>query len=246
MSDGVELVPMGEFAYNNSRTTATGHSPFYANYGFHPNSGTCQPRTDTHPVSFKAYGHWMTALHDDCCDTLEKMRETMKKYADRDRAEPPKYSKGDLVMRSGKNIRTRRPCKKLDHKLHGPFEITEVISETAMRLNLPVKWKIHKVFHISLLEPVIQGNREVNLEKVLDAADLIEADDEYHVEEVMGSVEKKGQVSYLVKWRGFPAKKDWTPKDYDNFYSIGAKEELRKFYSKNPESPRDPAFKIKK
>jgi hypothetical protein len=27
------------------------------------------------------------------------------------------------------------------------FKITEVISETALRLNLPVKWKIHKVFH---------------------------------------------------------------------------------------------------
>jgi hypothetical protein len=246
MSDWVELVPMAEFAYNNSRTTATGHSPFYANYGFHPNSGTSQPRTDTLPVSSKAYGHWMTAIHDDCRDTLEKTRETMKKYADRDRAEPPKYSKGDLVMLSGKNIRTRRPCKKLDHKLHGPFEITEVISETAMRLNLPVKWKIHKVFHVSLLEPFIQGNREVNLEKVLDAADPIEADDEYHVEEVMGSVEKKGKVSYLVKWRGFPAKKDWTRENYENFYSVGAKEELRKFHSKNPESPRDPAFKIKK
>jgi hypothetical protein len=217
LSNWVELVPMAEFAYNNSRTTATGHSPFYANYGFHLNSGTSQPRTDILPLSSKAYGHWMTAIHDDCRDTLEKTRETMKKYADRDRAEPPKYSKGDLVMLSGKYIPTRRPCKKLDHKLHGLFEITEVILETAMRLNLPVKWKIHKVFHVSLLEPFIQGNREVNLEKVLDAADPIEDDDEYHVEEVMGSVEKKDKVSYLVKWRGFPAKNDWTRENYENF-----------------------------
>jgi hypothetical protein len=246
MSDWVELVPMSEFAYNNSRTTATGHLLFYANYGFHPNSGTSQPRTDTLPVSSKAYGHWITAIHDDCRDTLEKTCETMKKFADRDRTELPKYSKGDLVMLSGKNIRTRRPCKKLDHKLHGPFEITEVISETAICLNLPVKWKIHKVFHVLLLEPVIQGNQDVNLEKVLDTADPIEADDEYHVEEVMGSVEKKGKVSYLVKWRGFPATKDWTRENYENCYSVGAKEELRKFRSKNHESPRDPAFEIKK
>jgi transposase InsO family protein len=41
MNDSVELMPMAEFAYNNSRTTTTGHSPFYANYGFNPNSGTC-------------------------------------------------------------------------------------------------------------------------------------------------------------------------------------------------------------
>jgi hypothetical protein len=245
MSDWVELVPMAEVAYNNSRTTATRHSPFYANYRFHPNSGISQLRTDTLPVSSKPYGHWITAIHDDCRHTLETTHETIKKYADRDRAEPPKYSKGDLVMISGKNIRNRRPCKKLDHKLHGPFEITEVISETVMHLNLQVKWKIHKVFHVSLLEPFIQGNREVNLKKVLDAADRIEADDEYHIEELMGGVKKKGKVSYLVKWRGFPAKNDWTYENYENIYSVGAREKLRKFHSKNPESLRDPTFKIK-
>jgi hypothetical protein len=79
MSDWVELVPMADLAYNNSRTTATGHLLFYANYGFHPNSGSSQPRTDTLPVSSKAYGHWMMAIHNDCCETLEKMRKTMKK-----------------------------------------------------------------------------------------------------------------------------------------------------------------------
>jgi hypothetical protein len=59
-----------------------------------------------------------------------------------------------------------------------------------------------------LLEPFIHQNREVNLENVLGATDLIEADNEYHVEEVMGSIEKKVKVSYLVTWRGYPAKKD--------------------------------------
>jgi hypothetical protein len=211
MSTWVELLPMAEFAYNNIRTTATGHSPFYANYGFHPNSEITQPRTDILPVTSKAYGHWMTVIHDDCHETLKRSRETMKKYPDKDRAEVPKYSTGGLVMLSGKNIRTRRRCKKLDHKLHGPFEITEVLSGTAVRLNLPAKWKIHKVFHVSLLEPFIQGNREVNLEKVLDAADPIEADDEYHVEEVISSMESRGKVTYLVKWGGFPAQEKLDP-----------------------------------
>jgi len=34
--DWVNLLPMAEFAYNNSVTTGNGMSPFYANYGFHP------------------------------------------------------------------------------------------------------------------------------------------------------------------------------------------------------------------
>jgi hypothetical protein len=36
------------------------------------------------------------------------------------------------------------------------------------------------------------------LKKVLDSADPIEADDEYYLEEVMGSVEKKWKISYWV------------------------------------------------
>jgi transposase InsO family protein len=214
MGDWVNLVPRVEFAYNNSRTTTTGHAPFYANYRFYLNSGTNQLRTDTLPVSSKAYGNWMTAIYDDCCDTLEKTRKTMKKYMDSDRAEPPNYSKGELVMLSGKNIRTRRHSKKLAHKLHGPFEIIEVVSETAMRLNFTVKWKIHKVFHDSLLEPFIQANREVNLKNILDTANPIKADDKYQVEEVMGSVKNTGKISYLLKYRLFTAKKDWTRENY--------------------------------
>jgi hypothetical protein len=77
--------------------------------------------------------------------------------------------------------------------------MTECLSGTAVRLNLPANWKIHKVFHISLLEPFVQGNREVNLEKVFDAADPIEADDEYYVEEVIRSIESRGKGTYLVK-----------------------------------------------
>jgi transposase InsO family protein len=38
MDNWVELLPMAEFAYNNSITQATGMSPFYANYGRHPAS----------------------------------------------------------------------------------------------------------------------------------------------------------------------------------------------------------------
>lgn len=34
--DWVDLPPMAEYAYNNSTTTVTGMSPFYANYGRHP------------------------------------------------------------------------------------------------------------------------------------------------------------------------------------------------------------------
>jgi hypothetical protein len=57
----------------------------------------------------------------------------------------------------------------------------------------------HKVFHISLLEPCILGHLEVNLEKIRDTPDPIEADNKDHIKEVMGSIETKDKVSVLVK-----------------------------------------------
>jgi hypothetical protein len=78
MSDWIKLVSMAEFAYNNSRTTATRYSLFCANLGFHPNSSTSPLRTDTLPVVSKAYSHWMMVIHDDCHETLAKMSKIMK------------------------------------------------------------------------------------------------------------------------------------------------------------------------
>ena len=35
-NDWYEMLQLAEYSYNNSVTTATQMSPFYANYGFHP------------------------------------------------------------------------------------------------------------------------------------------------------------------------------------------------------------------
>jgi hypothetical protein len=60
----------------------------------------------------------------------------MKKYADQSRIEPPSFEPGNLVMLNGKNIKTRRPARKLDHNMYGPFEILDIISTTTVRLSL--------------------------------------------------------------------------------------------------------------
>ena len=36
-------------------------------------------------------------------------------------------------------------------KREGPFEITDVLGPLTYRLHLPERWKIHNVFHASLL-----------------------------------------------------------------------------------------------
>jgi len=147
-------------------------------------------------------------------------------------------------MLNGRNIKTRRPSRKLDHKNHGPFQIEKIISPLAVRLTLPRKWKVHNVFHVSLLEPYRTSEHRAppDPSKVLREADDIEQSEEYDVDEVMASAEhgrgNKKRILYLVKWLDFPERKDWTEEPFDNF-SVGGLEKLREFHRKNPDAPRD-------
>ena len=79
----------------------------------------------------------------------------MGKYYDIVRKEPPPYGVGDLVMLNGKHIRTRRAAKKLDTKLFGPFKVKKLVGPEGqpVELELPSRWRVHNVFHTSLVEP---------------------------------------------------------------------------------------------
>jgi transposase InsO family protein len=236
--DWVGLLPMAEFAYNNSATRATGISPFYANYGMHP-PATNPPEDEPRNPASTAYAHWMHTIHEEVRRTLAATQERMRRYTDPHRKAPPTYRVGDLVMLDGRNIQTRRPSRKLDHKKHGPFQIEKIVSPLAVKLTLPRKWKIHDVFHVSLVEPYhTDGRPAPDPSQVLREADDVEASEEYDVDEVMASTRRGRRVLYLVKWLDYPDRSEWTNEPFDNF-SVGGLEKLREFHRKNPNAPRD-------
>ena len=59
-----------------------------------------------------------------------------------------------------KNLRLRKPNKKLLEKFIGPFTIVEIIGKQAYKLDLPMSLEIHPTFHVSLLEPYYEKGRE--------------------------------------------------------------------------------------
>jgi len=70
----VGLLPMAEFAYDNSITMGNWMSPFYANYGFHPISSDPAASGPLNPAS-KLYAHWMHAVHKASTKRLEAAHE---------------------------------------------------------------------------------------------------------------------------------------------------------------------------
>ena len=81
-------------------------------------------------------------------------KEALKKAADLEVLtcfEP--YQLGDKVWLEGRNLTTTHPTTKLAPRRYGPFPITCVISLTSYQLKLPPQWKVHNVFHTTLLTP---------------------------------------------------------------------------------------------
>jgi len=147
-----EMLPMAEYAYNNSLHSTVKITPFFANYGYHPRTNWPTAEPSRNPT-FQNYVQWMTSVHQLCHQGLEKASETMRKYHDKKAKPAPVYQPGNLVMLHGRNLKTWGLARKLDAKLHGPFRVTKVMSPTALKLELPSQWRIHNAFHVSLIEP---------------------------------------------------------------------------------------------
>ena len=127
----------------------------------------------------------------------------MTKYADTRRTPPPAYKVGDAVMLSTAHLKLKRPSRKLDHKFIGPFQIQQLISPTTVRITLPHQWKTHPTFHVAEVELFVQGNRPVDHKKILRKWANIEADEEYDIDEIKGSIKRRNCVLYHAKCLGF-------------------------------------------
>ena len=194
--------------------------------------------TDVMNPSSHAYAHWIARALDRGKKALEAARERMTKYADTRRMSPPANKVGDAVMLSTTHLKLKRPSRKLDYKLISHFQIQQLIGPTAVRLTLPHKWRTHRTFHIAEVEPYVQRNRPDDYKKTLRKYADIEADEEYNVNEIKGSMKHRNSVFYQVKWLGFPKKTDWTFKPYDNFSKV-ARTKLLQIHINHPYTPRD-------
>jgi len=129
----------------------------------------------------------------------------MKEHADVARRKEPELVEGEKVWLNMKNIKTTRPTKKLDDRRAGPFIVEEKISPVAYRLKLPVSWRVHPVFHISLLRPAnVNDNLHPADEVERPPPDIINQEEEYEVEDIIDHRGSRHRRQYLVKWRGYP------------------------------------------
>jgi hypothetical protein len=163
-TDWADWLPIAEFAYNNREHSATSFSPFFLEYGHHPFVPTAPRKSQIDNPTADEFADSLSRARQHAYDTLRDAAASMKRFADRKRKEAPLYVIGQKVWLDARNIRTERPSKKLDVRRLGPFEVLAPVpkdahSPSAYRLALPPSWKVHPVFHVSLLRPAVLNDQ---------------------------------------------------------------------------------------
>ena len=122
---------------------------------------------------------------------------------------------------------------KLGARHHGPFKVIQVMSPVNYRLELPMHWSIHPVFHIDLLTPYRETiTHGANYQCPL--LDLVDNAEEYEVEKILDSrlFSRRRQLQYLVKWKGYPDSDNmWVDKD-----DVFTDDKVWTFKESNPEA----------
>ena len=232
-NDWVDWLPVVEFALNNRFKKALGHTPFYVNYGYHPQIGSL-PQIDTPIVSVENFVSHLQQVQKDTEKALIQAALDMKRFYDRNRSKTPEFEIGQKVLLDNADLALNRPSRKLTERRSGPFKVMERIGTHAYKLDLPLQWKnVHPVFHVSKLEAYRKDPSNPNFTS--PPPDVIEGEPEWEIEKVLDSKFAYNRLLFLVKWKGWPSSENsWEPEAN----LLHAREEVEDFYKSHPGAPR--------
>lgn len=136
---------------------------------------------------------------------------------------------GDRVWLPTANLKLACPSKKLAPRFVGPLQVKRRLNEVLYELGLTDSFKIHPVFHVSLLKPAIPDpfpeRRSGPPEPI-----LINGDKEYEVEAILDCRKRQNRVQYLIKWKGYsPEDNSWEPE-----CNVHARGLIRAFFHAHP------------
>ena len=156
-----------------------------------------------------------------CRKNLHYAQE-LQKRAHNKGVKPRSYAPGNKVWLNSKYIKTKKN-RKLEAKFFGPFRVLHPIGKQAYKLELLKRWKIHDVFHVSLLEQdtTRKGRVDENATK-LDAGN--NEGKEYKVKAIRDSAvyarESAGHLPGSTIWYlGKDIQKKKTPENHTQLFN---------------------------
>jgi Chromo (CHRromatin Organisation MOdifier) domain len=190
-----------EFTHNNRRHAEQIHSPFELRQG---NSPISVPITFSH-TKFLTIKDKIKWIINDREEALAAHKLARTRIANRKQSKFTPFEKNQKVWLDTRNSKMSHH-KKITPKREGPFEIDEVLGPVTYRLKLPESWKIHNVFHATLLQPYIE-NEVYGNNYPRPLPELLEGEEVYKVETILRHQRRGRGYQYYVKWKSCPITK---------------------------------------
>jgi hypothetical protein len=186
-----------EFTHNNRRHADRKKTPFELMFGDSP---------QVVPYSFEntrfpAIEDKMKTLIKDREEALAAHELARNRMVERKKDVFTPFKKGDKVWLDSRNLKMLYH-RKMAPKREGPFEIAETIGTVAYRLKLPTAWKIHNVFHASLLRQY-KENKVYGANFESPPAEIVGEEEVYEVETILNHRKRGRGYQYLIKWKGY-------------------------------------------
>jgi hypothetical protein len=228
MTNWAELLPCCEFALNSHVHKSTTYSPFFLNYGRNPTrpidlafEGAFEE--DTLEVQQDDTSH-MTPGQRGATKRIHKIHMALQRVqrllasaneamarreAAHFRTVHEKFTEGSMVWLNSRNFTWKSGARKLCPKWLGPFTIVQKLGPVTFKLDLPSDWRMHPVFHVSLLKPFEKGPDY----KAPRPVRVIDGEPEWEVEAIVKHrYTSHGATEFLVHWKGFGREwQTWLP-----------------------------------
>src|SRR3954447_4978757 len=106
-----------------------GVSPFFANYGLHPETHYEADVTKIVAEEARITAQELRKLHEQMRMDIEYTNLRTAIYYNNRHKKEPDFKEGDKVYLLRRNLRTKRPCEKLDSKKLGPFMVLKKLGK---------------------------------------------------------------------------------------------------------------------
>ena len=206
---------MAEFAANNLASESIGMLPFLATYGQDPLWQFDLAAMDELEYSLpgeqcaQQVSTTMKEIMEHLQADIFRKQYRQQEYADSKRRPALAFKAGNKVWFNAQNVTTQWPSRKLDHCRLGPYEVINVVSLYAYKLQFPATVQYHLVQHVSLLDP-FDDDPLLGQEYLPPPPVIVDDNEEWHVEEILDSRIYHRRLQYLVKWIRFD-RPDWEP-----------------------------------
>ncbi|KAL0154077.1 hypothetical protein M9458_050536 [Cirrhinus mrigala] len=199
-----------EYAQNSLVKPATGITPFQCILGYQPPMFPWSGE----PSDLPSVTDWLNRSEETWNQAHTHLSHAIRKQtrtANLHRRPGPRYTPGQWVWLSTRDLRLRLPCRKLSPRYVGPFQILRQITPVSFRLDLPANYRISPTFHMSLLKPAGGPRREPEGEAEPHTSPiLVDGEEAYRVHELLDSRRRGNTLQYLVDWEWYgPEERSW-------------------------------------